>query len=665
MFFFIFDKNLPVVKKQRLFIPPAIIVLFSIILYSNTLPNKYALDDSIVITENQFTKKGLNGIKDIFTNDSFTGFFKVKKELVQGGRYRPLSIATYALEYHFFGEKPSVSHLINILLYALTGIMIWFMLVRMLEDFPGSVFKVSLPLLTALLFIFHPIHTEVVANIKGRDEILALLFSLIAMILAMKYAERSKIYFIALSALCFFLALLSKENSITFLLLIPVALILFKNPGLKKTGWIVLFLSIAALTYLIIRVNVSGGIKSTVPDELMNNPFVNASAGQKVPTIIYTLGVYLKLLIIPHPLTFDYYPYHIEIQDWNLLVGFFLVIYLGLMLLPAILMFRGTRNKMLTRLLVFAVIYYLITLFLVSNIPFNMGTFMNERFIYFPSLAYCAIIAWFIIALSTKFKNQKFFRMACLSSVLLLYGYKTIDRNKAWKDNYTLFTTDVRTSGNSAKSNCSAGGVIYEASLSVKDMRKKKQMLHAASAYLLKAVDIHHNYVDAWQLLGNVSYEKGNYEHAFDCYLKVFEINPNNAVTWQNIEVVLNKYDSIDNKILICEKLLQIDPDRYSINYMLGNLYGKHKNDLPAAIKYLTKAYDINPQSFEVCKDLGVAYGLSGNLNTSIKWLTRAMNINPDDPDLYINMGITYYNLGDMKKAGQFIQKGQELSQKQ
>ena len=316
-------------------------------------------------------------------------------------------------------------------------------------------------------------------------------------------------------------------------------------------------------------------------------------------------------------------------------------------------------------LIAFAIIYYLITLFLVSNIPFNMGTFMNERFIYFPSLAYCIVIAWFVIALSNKFRNQKFFRIACLSTILLLYGYKTIDRNRAWKDNYTLFTTDVKTSVNSAKSNCSAGGVIYEASLSVKDNHKKEQMLHAASEYLLKALDIHPKYVDAWQLLGNVSYEEGNFENAFDCYLRVFEINPNNATTWQNIEVVLNKYDSIERKILICERLLQIDPDRYSINYMLGNLYGKYKNNLPSAIKYLTKAYDLNPQSFEVCKDLGVAYGLSGNLNTSIEWFTRAMNIYPGDPDLYINMGITYYNLGDMKKADQYIKTGEELRQKQ
>ncbi|MBN2214749.1 MAG: tetratricopeptide repeat protein [Bacteroidales bacterium] len=650
-------------KKQRSLVSPAIIIILTAILYGNTLNHKYALDDSMVINENQFTKKGINGIKDIFTNDSFTGFFKTGKNLVQGGRYRPLSIATFAIEYHFFGENPFVSHLVNILLYALTGIMIWSLLTIITEDLTGQAYKVALPLFTALLFIFHPIHTEVVANIKGRDEILALLFSLAAAGLSIKYVKQPKIYLLVLLCLCFFLALLSKENAITFLVLIPVAVVFFKNPGLKKVVTVTFVLAIAASAYLIIRMNVSGGLKSDIPGELMNNPFLHASPGQKYATIIYTLGLYLKLLVFPHPLTYDYYPYHIEIQDWNLFTGIILVIYLFLLYISAHLAIRIIGKKTGTSLPVFAVIYYLITLFLVSNIPFNMGTFMNERFIYFSSLAFCIIIAWLIIAFSTKFAEKEYLKFICLSLVLLPYGYKTIDRNRAWKDNYTLFTTDVTTSENSAKSNCSAGGAIYEASLSVTDPLRKESMLNKASAYLTKAVDIHDKYADAWQLLGNVSYVKGNHEHALECYLKVFTINPNDSVTWQNVEVVLNKYDRIDKKILICERLLQIDSGRYSINYMLGNLYGKHKNNLPASIRHLSKACHINPQSFEACKDLGVAYGLSQEYNRSVEWFSKALMLNPYDADIYINMGITYYHMGDMKKAGQCIKKGEELKQ--
>jgi tetratricopeptide (TPR) repeat protein len=651
------------VNKNRAFVSPAIIILLTVILYGNTLSHDYALDDSIVITENQFTIKGIKGIREIFINDSFTGFFSTKKELVQGGRYRPLSIATFAVEYHFFGEKPSVSHLINILLYAMTGIMIWLILVITLEDFPDTLFRVVLPLFTALLFIFHPIHTEVVANIKGRDEILAMLFSLIAMYLAFKYANQPKIHRAVLLSLCFFLALLSKENSITFLLLIPVALVVFKNPGLRKVAFVTVFLSITVLIYLIIRTDIIGAFKSAVPAELMNNPFLHVSNGQKYATIIYTLGIYLRLLIFPHPLTFDYYPYHVEIQEWNLLIGIILFVYLALLFLSAFLITRNIRQRTTASIPAFAVTYYLVTVFLVSNIPFNMGTFMNERFIYSSSLAFCIILGWLIISLSKKFKRGNYFRTGCLLLVLALYGYKAIDRNKAWKDNYTLFTTDVKTSANSAKSNCSAGGVIYEASLSVNDSVNRKLMLNQAAAYLKRAVEIHDRYVDAWQLLGNVCYEEGNYGQALDYYLKALEINPNDTTTLNNAEIVISRFDNADKKILACERLLQINPGSYSINYMLGNLYGKHKNNLPAAIAYLTRAYHINPQSFEVCKDLGVARGMSGEYNQSIEWFNKALMLDPEDAETYINMGITYYHLGDRQKANQYFKKGEELKQ--
>ncbi|MCX6256645.1 MAG: hypothetical protein NTW49_01885 [Bacteroidia bacterium] len=65
-----------------------IIIAFSFVLYGNTLPDKYALDDAIVITQNEFTKKGVDGIKDILTTEGFTGFFGMKKNLVAGGRYQ-------------------------------------------------------------------------------------------------------------------------------------------------------------------------------------------------------------------------------------------------------------------------------------------------------------------------------------------------------------------------------------------------------------------------------------------------------------------------------------------------------------------------------------------------------------------------------------------------
>ena len=107
--------------------------MLSMAVYLNTLSFEHALDDDIVIVNNIFTEKGIKGIPDLLTKDSFHGFFKKKKNLVSGGRYRPLSLITFALENELFGKEKTngsfehnarIGHAINILLYGLCCLMV-------------------------------------------------------------------------------------------------------------------------------------------------------------------------------------------------------------------------------------------------------------------------------------------------------------------------------------------------------------------------------------------------------------------------------------------------------------------------------------------------------------------------------------------------------------
>src|ERR1039457_1130018 len=172
------------------YLPLMIIVVFTFILYANTFTNDYALDDLIVINGNAFTKKGFSGLGEIFSYDSFTGFFGKQKKLVAGGRYRPLSMATFAIEYGFFKDfKPGFSHFLNVLFYAITGILLFLILSRLIKPQKNKLkqWHLGIPFIATLLFLAHPLHTEVVANIKGRDEIFALMFSLLTVWLILLY----------------------------------------------------------------------------------------------------------------------------------------------------------------------------------------------------------------------------------------------------------------------------------------------------------------------------------------------------------------------------------------------------------------------------------------------------------------------------------------------
>ena len=130
-----------------------ILVMLSFSLYYACLPFGYVLDDQMVITDNTYTKKGFGGIYEILTTESFEGYFGEKKELVQGNRYRPLSIVSFAIEYGITGGlNPQVSHFINIVLYALTGILLMMVLMALFRNYPSTPWWSSIPFVAAVLF---------------------------------------------------------------------------------------------------------------------------------------------------------------------------------------------------------------------------------------------------------------------------------------------------------------------------------------------------------------------------------------------------------------------------------------------------------------------------------------------------------------------------------
>ena len=87
-------------------------VLLSFALYANTLGHGFVLDDSLVITKNKFTTQGISGLGKIFSTDTFFGYYQEegRETLITGGRYRPLSLAFFAILFQVFGASPLVFH---------------------------------------------------------------------------------------------------------------------------------------------------------------------------------------------------------------------------------------------------------------------------------------------------------------------------------------------------------------------------------------------------------------------------------------------------------------------------------------------------------------------------------------------------------------------------
>ncbi len=600
-----------------------LVAILGALLYLQTITFDYTQDDAIVINDNMFTTQGVKGIAGLFSYDTFYGYFKdqSKTRLVSGGRYRPLTPAMFAIEYAIAGNDPWLSHFISALCY---GLLCWvlFGFVKLLLSSRLSAETASIAaLFSALIFALHPIHTEAVANIKGRDEIIAALGAiggLWLMLLSLKSPKPTRM--LVLAGIVFFLGLLAKENIITMLAVVPFTLWWYgKTPSVKwMTG--MLPIVVASVLFLMIRGAVTGWSAGDPPKELMNNPFLKLEGqtyvpftfGEKSATIVYTMGKYLQLLVFPYPLTHDYYPRQIEIQDWGQpLVILSLLVWLGL--LYAVIRGWQTRSWW-----AYGIIFYVCTMSITSNIVFPIGTNMSERFAFLPSVGF-ALIAGYAIsqALSSKYRSITLWGSM---AVLLALGTWTLVRSRVWKDNHTLFSTDIKTSGRSAKLLNAVGGDLITMAEDEKDPATKTKMLTDAQGYLKQALVIHPSYKLSYLLLGNSYYHLGNLDEAIRYFRHVLEMDPNYGEGQRNLGVALRDQ---------------------------GKILGEQNHNLSGAISLLLEAVKYLPNDFETYQLLGVAHGQAGDTQKAIEYFKKEIELAPKNASAYFNLGIALRQAGD------------------
>jgi len=691
--------------------PYLVFAIFAFILYSNTLNHSFVLDDVVVIQANKFTQQGIKGIPSIIKYDTFEGYWQVlfessividerAKNILTGGRYRPLSLVTFALEVEFFGKQgfsiesgrrfsgnAFISHLDNILLYLITSCLLFLILRKLIPPTHNKKWYLTFPFLATLLFLAHPIHTEVVANIKGRDEIMALLGSLSALWFTIKYIDDNKLYNLLLSGISLFLGLLSKENSITFLAIIPLSIYYFKYKNVKQVGISLVPLVVVSVVFLIIRANIIGFVdKSEIVPELMNNPFINATRGETIATCFFTLLLYLKLLLFPHPLTYDYYPFHIEIVKlMNPLVIISLLLYWGM----GIYAVYGMAKK--RDLFSWSIWLYLLPLSVVSNLFFPIGVFMGERFVFFSSIGFVVFIGWMIYRyvpilvekfISNRRTNTVRILVTVVGLILCLYSFKTLSRNRAWKDNFTLLTTDVKISKNSVKGNFLAGSQFLLKAINLENENKdlhKSEYSNEALKLLLRSLQLYPQNMDAIEQLGILYFFcDTDVAQALHCYALLLQHKRsiNKEKMMKSIIHILTSTDTLlDEKttlstpeeiLISCDELLKAQDDIGEAFYLKGILFGKYLNNNELALENYKKALSIDfLKTAKFYEYTGVAFAISGDYSNALQYLLRAIELGTDDYTTYINLGTIYKELGNYNTANFYTNLGEKMKESQ
>ena len=583
------------------------------LLYYQGIDYGYVLDDAIVIKDNQFTNKGASGVWDILTNESMTGYFGEQKNLVQGSRYRPLSLVTFALEVEAFGLSPRVGHINNIIFYGLTCIVIFWMLYLLLiqRDEKRNTF-LGLAFITALIYTLHPVHTEAVANIKGRDEIMAMFFSGLTVISVIHFVYSKKIWQLVVVAIMFFLGLLSKENTITFLAIIPAMMYFFTDS--KKKEYISVMGTLLLITgiYLKLRFAVAG-----VPDfsmeitDVMNNPFVGMTVGQKLATISYTLLKYIGLSIAPIQLSHDYYPYAIPILNWGdyrAILG--LLVHIGLV---GVLFWKLKSKSVVS----FSILFYLAALSIVSNVIINVGTFMNERFIFISTVGSTLLITYLLRDKLSNWKKPvgKYFSFGILGLMIIGYTLKTYTRIPDWESALTLNQSAVKVSTNSARANSFMSTALYNNAVAETDRDKKMAMVLEGQQYANKAASLIPNYKNAQLMRAGIAGELHKMDQDLSKLLATFKDVGSNR---PDIPFIIEYIEYLRGSRISDEEIVDF---YYDLGY---NELLMRKYNYKWAMHYLSKAYEITKTNAKLNKAIGDNYKMMGDTTNANKFYQAA-----------------------------------------
>ncbi len=668
-----------------------IIIALALLCYANTLTLHYALDDRMVILESKYTLRGgWESVKAIFTEDTFSGYFGAENSIVAGGRYRPMSQLTFMIETQLFGKNiqerigdledyynlhnaeheqyfyetplPFVNHLMNLLYFILLCLLLYEVLSKIFPQHEGSKWFQSLTFIAVVLFTVHPIHTEVVANVKGRDEIFAMLGSVIALWCSLKYVDTRKWYWLVISLLAFTFGIFSKENTITFLAVVPLALYYYQNENKRTADYFITLipLLLGSVFFIWARYKVLGSMMP--PDttsNILNNPYVHSTRAQQIATVLITWGIYLKLLFFPHPLTHDYYPHQIAITDfsnplvWVILIGCIaLVVY-------------GIWNLKKKSVPAFGILYFIITFSIVSNLLFNLGTFMNERFLFMPSIGFTLLVGWWLYRLSMASAPalQKT-AVGVTSAICLLFGIKTFVRNFTWMDDFTLFLTDVKTSDNSIKCNISAGGSCLQIwKKSHKDRDKRD-----AYRYLEKALKLDDHALNAYLLLSELAYLDENPDLAFQAARNATLIDPENPQGRNLLEMATNSQKAheldpvnellnqgkVDEAWQEVNKILEKDPDNIVAKNVRGNVLGRGYGRLDDAIKVFEEIVAEHPDFSSSWENMGICYAIKRDFANAERCLLHALELSPDNDNIKLNLYYMYQEKGDLAEAEKY-----------
>ncbi|MGH7885326.1 MAG: tetratricopeptide repeat protein [Thermodesulfobacteriota bacterium] len=409
-----------------------LIFTFSFLLYAPSLKSDFVWDDVITIEKQYYKFKDYKIFRHIIPKE---------RENRKANYYRPVIFASIALDHEIWEDNPFGYHLTNSLLFSLSSIVFFFLVLLILKEFHiGS--REYIAAIAAFVYIIHPMHVESVSWISGRSDVICTLFFLAAF--SFHILSYRNLLFFPAAVLMLLLSFLSKEIAVAF----PFVVIAFDLLKAKKIRLKNIYISLIYFVIMALYLFVRGRAYQNIPD--FSAQTIDKTVGsavefkhyfQSIVVMLNSYSYYFIKLLFP----FKFNAFISEVPK----EAFYTI--LSILIFTALSLWTFFSIKFKTGLKAFGIIWFVITLgpsVLVSILRVST-TPLAERYLFLPICGFSLLISYLIYPYFVKSKSKKA-AIIMFAAVCLLFIYFNVSRQAVWNNGVSFWNGIEGKSENSA-----------------------------------------------------------------------------------------------------------------------------------------------------------------------------------------------------------------------